>query len=223
MKTRSKISILASSVIFTLFQTESAFSAVINFSSLSQAGSGFSNLGTTVTQDGYEFISTPGSYGIGTLGVWQDASPNHPSGGTQNTSLAEYYADAQTTMTATNNSPFQLNGIDLAPWGSNQNGTMVVTFVGTKSDNSQVKQIFTVNNSNGSTPVLQNFTFNGFTDLVNVKFIQGFNPSSTAYQFNNIVVNAVPEPEEYAMMLLGFGMVGYQIKRKQRKTTPAVA
>jgi hypothetical protein len=28
-------------------------------------------------------------------------------------------------------------------------------------------------------------------------------------------VTSVPEPEEYAMMLLGFGMVGLQIKRKQ--------
>ena len=30
-------------------------------------------------------------------------------------------------------------------------------------------------------------------------------------------VAAVPEPEEYMMMLLGFGMVGWQIKRRQRK------
>jgi len=34
---------------------------------------------------------------------------------------------------------------------------------------------------------------------------------------------AVPEPEEYMMMLLGFGMVGYQIKRKQKKSAPAAA
>jgi hypothetical protein len=34
-------------------------------------------------------------------------------------------------------------------------------------------------------------------------------------------VAAVPEPEEYMMMLLGFGMVGYQIKRKQRKAASA--
>ncbi len=27
----------------------------------------------------------------------------------------------------------------------------------------------------------------------------------------------VPEPEEYAMMLLGFGMVGFQVKRKQQR------
>jgi hypothetical protein len=29
-------------------------------------------------------------------------------------------------------------------------------------------------------------------------------------------IQSVPEPEEYAMMLLGFAMVGHQIKRKQR-------
>ncbi len=29
-------------------------------------------------------------------------------------------------------------------------------------------------------------------------------------------IQAVPEPEEYAMMLLGFGLVGYQLKRKQK-------
>ena len=30
-------------------------------------------------------------------------------------------------------------------------------------------------------------------------------------------VAAVPEPEEYAMMLLGFGMVGFQVRRKQQR------
>ena len=31
----------------------------------------------------------------------------------------------------------------------------------------------------------------------------------------------VPEPEEYLMLLLGFGMVGYQVKRKQRSLSLA--
>jgi hypothetical protein len=36
-------------------------------------------------------------------------------------------------------------------------------------------------------------------------------------------VAAVPEPEEYGMLLLGFGLVGYQIKRKQRKSAQLMA
>jgi hypothetical protein len=48
--------------------------------------------------------------------------------------------------------------------------------------------------------------------------------SSSGYNLlDDINVHAVPEPEEWAMMLLGFGLVGYQIKRKQRKALPAVA
>jgi len=39
----------------------------------------------------------------------------------------------------------------------------------------------------------------------------------------SLTVAAVPEPEEYAMMLLGFGMVGYQIKRKQKKQLNVIA
>ena len=31
-------------------------------------------------------------------------------------------------------------------------------------------------------------------------------------------ITAVPEPEEYLMMLLGFGMVGYQVRRKRVKS-----
>ena len=31
----------------------------------------------------------------------------------------------------------------------------------------------------------------------------------------NLAIAAVPEPEEWAMMLVGFGIVGFQIRRKQ--------
>ena len=41
--------------------------------------------------------------------------------------------------------------------------------------------------------------------------------------FLSETVTLVPEPEEYGMLLLGFGLVGYQIKRKQRKSAQLMA
>jgi hypothetical protein len=42
------------------------------------------------------------------------------------------------------------------------------------------------------------------------------------YPKSQTITAAVPEPEEYAMMLLGFAMVGYQIKRKQKKSAQVI-
>jgi len=60
-----------------------------------------------------------------------------------------------------------------------------------------------------------------------VALISLYSGALTASDVANIAGNPfappVPEPEEYMMMLLGFGMVGYQIKRKQRKAAPTAA
>ena len=45
-----------------------------------------------------------------------------------------------------------------------------------------------------------------------------YNNSYTTY--TSAYVYSVPEPEEWAMMLLGFGMVGWQVKRKKMKAAP---
>ena len=67
----------------------------------------------------------------------------------------------------------------------------------------------------------QTMLFNS-TDGVSKIVFQGSNIVGNT-SIDNVTVTAVPEPEEYAMMLLGFGMVGHQIKRKQRKAAPAIA
>jgi hypothetical protein len=155
-----------------------AAATTINFSDLSEPGIDFRDLGSVVTHDGIQFVSTPGPYG-GTLGVWQDDSPNRPEGGTSSTSLMEYYGNAETTMTETDGSPFSLNAIDLAPYRVNAYaGTFEVTFVGTQADSSTVLQEFTVNRSNGATPALQRFYFSGFTNLVRVTWLQGVAPEA---------------------------------------------
>ena len=40
---------------------------------------------------------------------------------------------------------------------------------------------------------------------------------------NHLITGPVPEPEEWAMMLLGFGMVGYQARRKQKIAASSIA
>ncbi len=51
--------------------------------------------------------------------------------------------------------------------------------------------------------------------------VSGYNPGENSTNRISGVTGFLPEPEEWAMMLLGFGMVGYQIKRKQRKVVSA--
>jgi hypothetical protein len=75
------------------------------------------------------------------------------------------------------------------------------------------------------TPYSFTFTATGSTTLIT---FQATGPNIGAYGpvIDNVnvvalVLAAVPEPEEWAMMLLGFGMVGYQVKRKQGTAAPA--
>jgi hypothetical protein len=202
---------LAASIIAVAFYNPlPVFAAVVDFSSLSESGTGFLAIGNTVMQNGFKFSSVGGAGNE--LGVWKNEDSNHPDGGAVNTSLLEYYAGSETTMTEINGNPFQLNAISLASWGVGQNGSMNVTFIGTKSDSSTVQQTFLVSNSGGSTPFLQQFQFSSeFTDVTSVSFIQGTYAGSSAYQFNNIVVNAVPVPAAiwlFSSALVGIGLIG---------------
>jgi len=59
-----------------------------------------------------------------------------------------------------------------------------------------------------------NLDFIADSPSTTIRFLGG----SSAHHFvglDNVSVNAIPEPEEWAMLLLGFGMIGYQVKRKQ--------
>jgi hypothetical protein len=174
-----------------------ANATTINFASLSQPGTGITTEGSSYTQQGFTFAG-------GTLAVYQASSPNLPGLAAANTSLFDYFADDETSITAAGNAPFTLNSIDLAPLvaGSGPTTTFDVTFIGTLADASTVNQTFTVADS--AIPELQTFDFTNFTNVVSVSFEQGTNigffaEQDTAYQFDNVVVNStsstsVPEP-----------------------------
>jgi hypothetical protein len=193
-----------------------AYATTISFAGLSQAGSSYASEGSSYTQQGFTF-------GSGALYVWEASSANLPGLAAANTSLFEFYAGGASSIKAVGNGAFTLDSIDLAPLIAGGSGTFDVTFTGTHADNSTVSQTFVVSDS---TPAaLTTFDFSNFTNVVSVSFTQGTNSGffaaqDTAYQFDNVVVNAappvsgVPEPHAFSLLAMGVaGLLGFSRRR----------
>ncbi len=70
------------------------------------------------------------------------------------------------------------------------------------------------NRSSANTNPLVTFTFTG----ADLGLVGGMQLSSTrnAFEIDDIAVNGVPEPATWAMMLLGFGALGFAMRRNRR-------
>ena len=88
-------------------------------------------------------------------------------------------------------------------------GSTNVTFIGMKSDLSTVTETFTVTTFGSETPF--NFAL-GFTNLVKLDWVEDTAPFA---QYDNLVLNRIPEPA--SMLLLGLGLLKVVVSRKKRK------
>ena len=168
----------------TALAVQPAHAVVVDFNSLTNAGTGYTSAGTSYTEDGFTFTGIAGPYG-NQLIAWNTDDPNHP-GNSTNASLTAYFAAMSVSLT--NGGTFDLQSIDLAQWGANQlaNGgaTFAVTFTGTQQGGGTVSQTFNVSNVAGS-PVLTTYNFAGFTNLTQVSVEQGyFAQGGTSWQFD---------------------------------------
>jgi hypothetical protein len=217
MKRPLPLSSRAVSCVVRLFLLTVAFGLVCanatltTFSALSQAGSGSTSEGNSYSQQGFIFADQLNGGGNG-LAVWQASSPNLPGLATANTSLFEFFAGSTTLLTETGNVAFTLDSIDLAQYNDLQSaGTFNIQFTGTHPDLSTVTQTVTVNRFAG-TPVLQTFNLVGFGNVKSVSFTQGVAAGGSAYQFDNLVINAVPEPG--AFLLGAISLAAMCVSRK---------
>jgi hypothetical protein len=107
--------------------------------------------------------------------------------------------------------PFDFNRVYLTTVG----GTSTVAFSGYIGDALTFSRTVPI----GNTPTLVNFYWKGVTN-VTFQTISGDNIIFDDLRTRN--VSAVPEPSTWAMLIIGFGAVGWSLRRRKRGSTEGV-
>jgi hypothetical protein len=116
---------------------------------------------------------------------------------------------ATTTLTNTGGHAFSVTSIDLAHLLDVSLPARKVTFSGTKVGGATYTQEFTFDNDWAT------FTFNGnFTNLSKLTWTESL-LGTRDFLIDNIHVAAVPEPETYAMLGAGLGLIGFAARRRK--------
>ena len=175
---------------------------VIGFDSLMQDNDQTNEIGNVYRESGFEFSNPRNPFSFASFGT-QNPFFNG------STALFNDNTDGQTRLSQIGGGLFSLSSITLstlAP-GYTEEGTSV-TFTGLLATGGSVMQSFNV--ADGAA---QTFSFSpNFSNLSAVTWSNEAN----FHQFDNITVAAVPEPETYALMLSGLGLVAFAARRRSK-------
>lgn len=185
--------------------TLAAHAVVIDFEGLSGTNIGnYTTHGGTVDAQGFRFACME-------FGSWNPISTSETtfSNYTGSTALFDNADSPSITLTKIGGGTFSLLSMDLANVyrQSSLPGSQTVSFTGTFADSSTIAQTFVTSASDA----LQASVFNGFTNVTKVewKFEVG-----SYHQFDNVAIDAVPEPATVAVLTLG--LVGAIRRRRTR-------
>ena len=174
----------------TIFAAASAQAVVvIDFESLETVNNTVDYVGDSYSEDGFELTNLSPGVGIGAFGTLESRF-------TGSTALFDDNADGLIRLNQIGDGPFDLLAINLA--SLNGSVPVDVTFVGTLSGGGAVSQTFTID---GSPFVQQTFNFTGFSNLTKVEWVQ----APPYHQFDNIVIDVVPEPDTWLLVGTGIG------------------
>jgi PEP-CTERM motif len=164
---------------------------VLDFESLSAAGSSSNDVADGYTEDGFQFLNLDRVGLSNAFAIWQTGNSFFPG----STALFNNGFGNTTRLIQVGNGAFSLSSIDLAN-AFLDNNPQALTFIGTRADNSTVTNVFSM-----TTPtVMTTFNFSGMTNIVKMEWVQSF---SVAHQFDNITTGVVPEPATLAVLGLG--------------------
>ncbi|UUR08894.1 PEPxxWA-CTERM sorting domain-containing protein [Sphingomonas glaciei] len=115
------------------------------------------------------------------------------------------------TMRAVDGSLFSVSSFDAAIGAYAKYSEYLLLLTGLRADGSTV----TTNISIGSS--YQSFTLSGFDNLSALTFSHPTNDPGMYVKIDNLAVSAaVPEPSTWALLLLGFGLVGGSLRRRRQ-------
>jgi hypothetical protein len=182
------IAALASGVAFSNASATVATVATFDDISAPQQFSQFTDAGLNFTSNGAS------SY----MYVWDGSAPN--SNGTNNNIFASYfYSGGYETITRTGGGAFNLRSIDFAISFYDSNPTDTITINGTPLTITQTLTTYALN-------------MNGVTSVN----ISGVASNSGYWLADNVTYTAAPETSTWAMMLAGFGALGFAGYRRRR-------
>jgi hypothetical protein len=199
-------SLLIAAALFTLTPASYAASTLITFDDIPQASSVNGDI-----PDNYKGLTWTNLEYINPFhaGGWSNSGAGNGivSLSYVATSISGVPAEIQSTT------PFTLNS---AYFAANWNDGLSITVKGELAGAIVHTQTFTVD-TKGSTRELFNWDN---IDTVLITATGGTHNGSlgysgTSFAMDNLIINSVPEPETYAMLLAGLGLVGFVARRKK--------
>jgi hypothetical protein len=120
-----------------------------------------------------------------------------------------YLASGSETFSALSNTAFNLSSLDLGGWYNFGTASQFLTLTGYQTNGSSVSATLEV-----APNAFQTYALTGFTNLHHVR-LGSVDRSPSYVAIDNLVTTPVPEPETFAMLLLGLGVLG-ALQRKKR-------
>ena len=175
---------------------------------------------------GFNFVAN-GSSAAAFLG--QYCGPACPDNGT--TMLISPYGDvgqgqSTVTMSKAGGGSFSLLSFDgagsfnfnVVAWNDPSLIPLSIDVTGSLVGGGTVRQSFAIDNSQNQSGTLNfsNYSFSGFKNITSVTFSASGSSSAVfnGFTLDNISVSAVPEPESFALMLAGLGILGLAVRRR---------